>query len=404
MKKTIKKLNYVNVYSIGEYESWLSDMAKKGLLLEKISSMISTFFKCDPCDMEYRIELSDKPMTTERIDIYKENGWKYICSYKDTHIFSALFYENLIDIHADLKEQNLTFNNLIIKSIYLSFVMFIGILLMVLLGNGILRTGNTPHINFFNGEWKITGTILGMMYILIYSVIVCFKCLHIKRNLVYGSAINHHSNWKKSYLFNLCLTNIVFLYSIVYCTLVIADSSYQVKNIIGMYHGNNYYCLDSERTIPVPITRLADIEQYENAVPKQDSDSEKINIYNRVKKKQGLFITNYYKINESLSIKASSENHSNDISLTTNYYKLVLPIMADGVLDDLVKAVEKEYDGTKKSVAIAYENLDKVYFLQEAEGFYSLFIKKGNIVEHVTYCGSQSYKVILKAIAKSLNH
>lgn len=400
----IKKINYLNIYSIGQYESWLSDMAKKGFLLEKISPFRSTFIKCDSCDMEYRTEPSDKPMTTERIDIYENNGWKYVCSYNNFHVFSALRNENLKDFHTDLMEQNIIFKNLIYKLTYLIFIMFIGTLLIIWFGDGILRVGNTPHINFFDGGWKILGSIFGMLYILILSIILCFKCIHIRKKLINNNAINHHSNWKKSYLFHFCVTNIMLLFSIVYFILVIVDLSYGVKHISESLNGDSYLSLDSEHKIPVSITRLADIAEMENLVSKQDNDSEKTNLNNTVKKEQGIFITNYYETNEHLSIKSSSENHSNDISLRTKYYKLLMPFMADGVLDDLVKACEKQYDGYKKSVTIAYKKLDKVYLLQEAEGFYSLFIKKGNIVEHVTYCGSQSYNVVLEVIAKSLNY
>lgn len=404
MKKTIKKLNYVNVYSIGEYESWLSDMAKKGMMLKAIKSRRNTFLECDPCDMEYRVELSDKPMATERIEIYKESGWDYVCSYKDIHIFSAFNSEKTIDIYTDLKEQNLTLNNLTLKSSYLSLVMFIGTILTIVLGHGILFIGNTPHINLYNGDWKIFGIIFGMMLIFAFSIILRFRCSHIRRKLLNSNAINHHTNWKKSYVLNFCLTNIILFFYILYSIFVVVDVSYAVKNTIERSNGNYFYNLSVDSIIPVPIARLADFVQGKNEVLKQYDDSDKGNLYNRVKKEQGLLIKNYYKVTEKLLIEPLSESDNSQPSLTTHYYELMIPNMSDGVLEDLVNASEDSYDGEKQSIEIKYDNLDKVYYLDETEGLYSIFVRKGNIVEHVTYCGSLPYEIVLGAIAKSLNN
>jgi len=399
MNNRIKKVNFLNIYSIGEYESWLSYMAKKGLSVEKINLFRHTFLKSEPCDKEYRVEFSDKPMTSERMNVYKEGGWEYVCSYKGVHIFTALL--SRIDIHTDLKEQTLILNKIITKLTYLSVTMFILTMVTMFLGYGIISVGGTPHINFYDGDWGILGFVFGMMLLFISSVILLFRCSHIRRKLIHGSAINHHSDWKKSYVINLCFTNIILFVYLLYFTLVIVNINYDVINFVGLHNNNYYYSLSPDSKTTISIARLTDIEEYENPVLKQYSDPKKTNLYNNLKKEYGLFIMSHYEVRETFT--SLSENNSSERILETDYYEMMLPSLADGVLDDLVKTSDHKYNGQKQSIVIKYESLDRVYFVQEAEGLYSLFIKKGNIVEHITYCGSQSYKVVLKAIAKSLN-
>jgi Protein of unknown function (DUF2812). len=395
----IKRINYLNIYSIEEYESWLSYMAKNGFLLEEIHYIRSTFLKCEPCEKLYHIETFEKHMALENINIYKSKGWEFICSYKNMYVFSAS-PENISNLNNDLKGQSFGLNKKIEILLCLTLPIMIGAMLMLFVSHNILSIGSTPHINFYTSDWKIYGFVLEIIMLFIYLVIQIFKNIYISRKSAdIRKKINHHTCWKKSCKINFCLTNTILFFSMLFFILIIADMSYSMIDFVESINGNSHFSLETQTKISIPIARLADIENLKNAMPKQYSDSKITNPFNNVKKEYGLFIRKHYTIVETIL----SKNDNEDISINTDYYELLLPFMAEGVLKDLVKSNENKYNGVKHCLMIRYVNFDQVYFLPETGGFYSLFIKKGNIVEHVTYYGSQPYKNVLNVIAKSLD-
>lgn len=56
MTKIVHKMLLGDLWRIGEYESWFSDMAREGLHLKKTGYLFAYFEKGEPEDIRYRIE------------------------------------------------------------------------------------------------------------------------------------------------------------------------------------------------------------------------------------------------------------------------------------------------------------------------------------------------------------
>ena len=89
VKKRIRRLAPCPAYDVEKIESWLSDMAKEGWILEKDGDMFGwlAFMKEAPQSVQYRLEpkeegtgFGDIP-DLEVQELCKEYGWEYVDSY-----------------------------------------------------------------------------------------------------------------------------------------------------------------------------------------------------------------------------------------------------------------------------------------------------------------------------------
>lgn len=85
---TVKKLNYFGVCDFNYMESWLEDMACKGLLLKRQNLFTSEFEEGAPSYGKYRIiPVKYKKLPTEECKSYKEAGWIHIPASIEISIF-----------------------------------------------------------------------------------------------------------------------------------------------------------------------------------------------------------------------------------------------------------------------------------------------------------------------------
>lgn len=80
MKKVLK-LTPVSPYDVRGTESWLEDMARRGLFLKRLRPTLSTFERGPACQVRYRLEpfrhADEVPQTM--LDLYQDFGWEFIC-------------------------------------------------------------------------------------------------------------------------------------------------------------------------------------------------------------------------------------------------------------------------------------------------------------------------------------
>jgi len=94
LDKNIYKLKPNSYWEIGKTESWLTDMARKGLYPKKLRRCFAIFQRGTPQDMKYRIDITndhDKLSESQRQG-YAKHGWEYVLSYGHIHIFNCPSY------------------------------------------------------------------------------------------------------------------------------------------------------------------------------------------------------------------------------------------------------------------------------------------------------------------------
>lgn len=78
MKDSIRKLVYIEPLDMDHFEGWLEEMARKGLLFERMSYWGVVFRRGEPAAIRYRLEPAGRLWTRESKDYCKELGWDYL--------------------------------------------------------------------------------------------------------------------------------------------------------------------------------------------------------------------------------------------------------------------------------------------------------------------------------------
>ena len=78
MKDRVRKLIYIEPLDMDHFEGWLEEMARKGLLFERMSYWGVVFRRGKPADLRYRLEPTGRLWTRESKDYCRELGWDYL--------------------------------------------------------------------------------------------------------------------------------------------------------------------------------------------------------------------------------------------------------------------------------------------------------------------------------------
>jgi len=388
MSKLFRTIFYPSPYSMGAFESWLSDMAKKGKIFRAMDSGGCTFDEAEPLDLEYRVEISEEPFSVEKIDTYEKCGWTFVTRVRDLVIFSGLSSSNYTEIHTDPKEQSYTLTRLVRKIwmlvLYTAFIIISG---FISIGIVINMGGNGPYYNFLKFGVPLL-ELLGLGLVMIYVIFTRFiDSVLLKRQLQSGKPVSHHANWKKSmrnmYIF--------FVLAIIICggTLTVIV----INQINGGVSGGS---ITEQTELPVP--RLSDIIDWADV-------AEYDQYQNYFKKERGLLITKKIDVYESASTNYDDEN-ALYASLDTEYYELAIPFLAEGFMNDLLAyncSDDFERFPDKRPHVIPYEGLDKVLYMPVLfAGDFVVAAVKGKQVIYVSYHGNENYMTVIDAIAESL--
>ncbi len=208
--KKVFKFRVFDFWQIGELESWFSDMAKKGLILNKVGLFV-IFIKSEPQDIKYRIDISSEyKLTDDDKEIYKNAGWDYITNYGKFNVFSSPENRNADELHSDLQEQSYTLKSLdkmhkinaIIVLLLTIFIIFTSFLPLILSKTLVLDLIDNSKSSFI--------ILMILDFFILYKSLLSFISVRkLRNNLLKGNAINHKVDWKKTRKVSLIL-NIFF--------------------------------------------------------------------------------------------------------------------------------------------------------------------------------------------------
>lgn len=88
MDSVVKEKLNLNLYDFDYVESYLSDMAAKGLVFMRFTGGSVEFEKSSPVKRRYRlIPKIRRTMMNEQIEMYEDAGWHYLCKKADFQLF-----------------------------------------------------------------------------------------------------------------------------------------------------------------------------------------------------------------------------------------------------------------------------------------------------------------------------
>lgn len=103
--KSVYKLTPVSDYDIQGTESWLQDMALRGLYLKKYRSLFCTFTPGPARKTRYRIEpcrrAVDDDLPCAMLDLYEEYGWECVGDINREMLIFSTQDENAPELHTD---------------------------------------------------------------------------------------------------------------------------------------------------------------------------------------------------------------------------------------------------------------------------------------------------------------
>lgn len=146
-KKYVYRLPPCPAYEIAKVESWLTDMAKEGLILEADTPFFGFygFYRAAPQNLRYRMEPALKAQGAfdwapgepkeDAQSLYAEMGWEYLTRYGDFHIYRCAD-PHAPELHTDEEIQAEALNvlkkrqrsNLIGDTFFIALYIYVGVL------------------------------------------------------------------------------------------------------------------------------------------------------------------------------------------------------------------------------------------------------------------------------------
>lgn len=112
--KLVKKLLPVNIYDIAKMETYLKNMAKKGLLIRKIG-FFAYFERKESKEVTYRLEpllKNEYKPNNDKVEYYRNFGWEYVCTISNAFHIYKTYEKEYIEMHTDPVMQSYTYDNL----------------------------------------------------------------------------------------------------------------------------------------------------------------------------------------------------------------------------------------------------------------------------------------------------
>lgn len=380
----------VDSWSIGENESWFSDMAKEGWHLKRFGALFVHFERGEPKDTQYRIDTSsNKNMSAADKEMFKEAGWQHVTKLGEFNVFTSPTELQAPELHSDPAEQAYTLEKLARKikrnTILASIIGIPSLALMV----SLWFIDKTPTLRFVTGDFMSAVSILYFIIAMSGALLVNLSIHGLRKKLLEGTPINHHAAWRKKRRLILAVYGFFML-------LLCVSIPMQWVQI----------ALDKRQTLPIesgdlPIVRLADIEQNPNLVREEHFVKEQLDMLNRYSYNWSPIAPLQYESSES-GIVPGQLWPGGDVtyspSLRTEVYRLNFPSLSEKLLSDLV-----QWHIYKGDVLKLESDVFDSLFIQEQEGFQEIFAAKGKVVMYVAYYGYADTEIILQQIEEKIS-
>lgn len=190
-------------YDIAGVASWLEDLAKEGLLLDKDTPFFGfyTFVRTAPQTARYRLEPAAKAQTfwdgdpgkprEEAQSLYEALGWEYVTRYGDFFIYRS-FDPQARELHTDPEIQAMALN--VIKKRQRSTLLSEILLVAVYGCFGVLRY--PAGITIAMGLPVALVLYIFFLTMVIRPAYILWKLQILRKQLLRGEAIHRKKDWK----------------------------------------------------------------------------------------------------------------------------------------------------------------------------------------------------------------
>lgn len=201
---------FFQMYECSRVEKFITDMAKKGWMLESFKGSKFTFRPCEPVELRFSVELFDlasetgvtNDATKTYIEFCERAGWNYVAGDRKIHIFSTNNY-NVVPIETDDEITLSIINKNILKTnLYVWFMLpFLAVLTM---------KNNFDDFQYFITDYFSIALCITWVLLLINSLIGIINYLiwyiSTKRRIKCGNAIKYYDGKNRTILMAINMT------------------------------------------------------------------------------------------------------------------------------------------------------------------------------------------------------
>jgi len=388
----VRKYRFLDEYRIGETESWLSDMAARGLHLKSIGPMFARFERGEPKRMEYRVDFVSRALDYDddmQRKLYAECGWEHVFTQKEMRIFRAPEGSGASEPHTDPAEQAFTLQRLRRRLTWaaVATVLINAAVIMIWL---YVFFGPTPILSLVEGA---TVNIPFMVPLYLFSSISVVGSVLSTRKLIRslrdGVTIDHRADWKRFYR-----TRIIFMVVIlgIMAPLVIAlpIATMALDRTVG---------LPLENTGP-SLVRLSDFETDPTLERKDGSLLRGVDWDNSLSSSWSPYASLMTVVREQGIVQGRMWADGSGVyspSIACSIYILRSSWLADGVLDDLLVFHERRWRDRPLVELSGGHGFDRLY-LSEDQPMVDVFAMIGNTVVWLRYHGEEDTQHVIEAL------
>lgn len=362
-------------------ESFLEDMAAKGLFLKKKCLSIGTFEESEPRQMKYRIipQISGKVESTEQ-NFYEDFGWQLVTSSGGLSVFSCDTEDDneLFTDESSYEKRCRSFRNGCFASVF-SGLLLIYIYIINLID--LKKTSESGILHSMNDLGPLTFIFMGIMLIL--AIIIIFvsvvghliACRRLKKGI-------HRTGlkYKKLYMFNA----ILYILAIIVIVLSLLFLVFEENN-------SNYtsYTGKSEKH-PISIEKID--EQLYSYI--EQAEREETSLINDVWVSYTLrdYSTILFSEVRIADLEMDSEDGNEYTMIITSYYKARNEKNARKYVQEELSQASKAKYVQVEDVTSKYPQIDEVYYIKNSPWDEMIMVRNGKVIEIIVGDGCKSIK------------
>lgn len=193
-------------YDVEGMESWLCDMAQKGLFLIKdgFFAGVATFEYGAPCKVRYRLEAAQKSTSMwaedggepdqEQVELGKKYAWDYITKRGDFYIYRT-FEPGTRELNTDPEVQALAFNA--VKKRRISNTVYVMLIILSLM----YRIGGVLLTVIRMRTWVFLLILFFILWMLVESLIKLVSLGRLQKKLREGNVFISGKNWQRGAIY-----------------------------------------------------------------------------------------------------------------------------------------------------------------------------------------------------------
>ncbi len=394
MSKTKLKISLIPLTSFCAYESWLSDMSKRGLILRKAGSIFTRFTVSEPKNLEYRIQFIGNPISEETKEQYKKAGWTYVNTRSEYSFFYHETEPASSPINEDILRQGMNFNYVTrnFTMIYASLVVLILTLLWFLYIN--ILSSPFPLLNAAASFLSLLLLLSGAAVMIACSLKYTREFRKLRQLYLEGKKLNHHMPWRK---YRKSAATVILILTALLLINIGAD-------LYSHGHTFRYYNEQPPKALleEEPLLRLSEIESKGQSA----DQSGEYEIFFFLKKPSLLYTEYVLSEAHPVETKPQASKDTAESSFMEEIYlelgpaflaKPILKDFADNTLYNYKHGSEREKD--VKLIELHDKRFDEAYYIYRDNSI-DLFIRKNNVVIKLHYLGSKKIDDIIPLLLK----